>query len=242
MSRGKANANANPELGESVAAVVQELKKINDRIEGLQTQFSSKIDSLKDYLTNKVDECKWELKKDMEETAKVIQCNMDLEIGILRSKLEQLEEKITREKAMQPRYDPSVSVTVSGLAFLEGENVLDRVNCLLSEGLKCNPMPTVVAAERLTPRGRGPGLIKVELKSVSEKVELLRRKQVLRKDDRFGNVYIQSAKSHAERLVELNFRTLLRELPLGKDFFVSTNGRLIKRQHPDHSPGGRVEV
>lgn len=63
-------------------------------------------------------------------------------------------------------------------------------------------MPSVVNTERLKPRGRVPGLIKTELGSVEEKVAVLRRKQVLREEEGFSRVYINSAKSHADGVGE----------------------------------------
>ncbi len=42
-------------------------------------------------------------------------------------------------------------------------------------------------------------------------------------------VYIHSAKAHAERLIDLNFCTLLLEIPSGRDFDITGNGRLARR-------------
>jgi hypothetical protein len=43
------------------------------------------------------------------------------------------------------------------------------------------------------------------------------------------NVYIKSCKSHVERLIELNARTILRQLPTGRSYRVNANGRIIER-------------
>jgi hypothetical protein len=48
--------------------------------------------------------------------------------------------------------------------------------------------------------------------------------------ENYKNVYIKSSKSHAERLIELNARTLLSQLPQGKNFRVDANGRIRSRQ------------
>lgn len=121
-----------------------------------------------------------------------------------------------------------MSITVAGLPFQEGEVVKERVEWLLSHGLKCNPMPAIINAERLKPRGPKPGLIKAELGTVEEKIAVLRRKRQLSETEGFGNIYIQSAKSHTERLIDLNFRTLLREIPQGKNYYITGNGRMVK--------------
>ena len=59
---------------------------------------------------------------------------------------------------------------------------------LLSDGMLCDPMPVVVAAERLQPRGHGPGMIKVEFGTVQDKVVVLRRKQNLKESERYGTM------------------------------------------------------
>ena len=83
--------------------------------------------------------------------------------------------------------------------------------------------------ERVRTRGDRPGLVKVELSSVQEKVTVLHRKSNLKDNNSFNKVYVSSAKSHAERLMDLNFRTLIRETAVGKDFYLAANGRMVKR-------------
>ena len=43
-------------------------------------------------------------------------------------------------------------------------------------------------------------------------------------------MFIQSAKSQLERLLELNARTHLRELPQGRSYRVSGNGCILRRR------------
>ncbi len=79
----------------------------------------------------------------------------------------------------------------------------------------------------------------VELRSLQEKVAVLRHKQCLKGNEMIKNFYIHSAKSLIERLINLNFRTLLKELPLGKEYFLAGNGRLMKRNQDDAASGSR---
>ena len=59
---------------------------------------------------------------------------------------------------------------------------------------------------------------------------MLRNKFKLKNHRAFKRVFIQSAKSHVEWLLELNARTLLRELPQGRSYRMSGNGRILRRQ------------
>ncbi len=58
---------------------------------------------------------------------------------------------------------------------------------------------------------------------------------VLKDSETYKDVYIKSSKSHAERLIELNARTLLRELPQGHNFRVDANGRIKQRTQPNRN-------
>ncbi|CAJ1069751.1 PREDICTED: uncharacterized protein LOC106519492 [Xyrichtys novacula] len=75
----------------------------------------------------------------------------------------------------------------------------------------------------------------VELSSVQVKIAVLRRESKLNDNERFNKVYVSSAKSHAGRLLELNFRSLIRETAVGKDFYLTGNGRLMKRTQSSRS-------
>ncbi len=65
-------------------------------------------------------------------------------------------------------------------------------------------------------RGDTPAAVKVEWSSREDKVSTLRLKQKLKEQSDYKNVFLKSAKSHAERLIEINFKTMLREMPQGK--------------------------
>lgn len=78
----------------------------------------------------------------------------------------------------------------------------------------------------LKERGGHLGAIKVEFASIQDKGGVLRRKQTLRTNEKFHNIHIRSAMSHTNHLIELNFRTLLNEIPSGKQFYITGNGRV----------------
>ena len=113
---------------------------------------------------------------------------------------------------------------------------------LISEGLGSEAVP--IATERMLAHGSGPGLVKAEFNSVSEKVAVLRKKRLLKERGDYGNVYIRSAKSHTARLIEINFKTLLKEIPGGSEFYVAGNGRLRRKEAAlmDEAAGGREDT
>ena len=131
-------------------------------------------------------------------------------------------------ESARPKFDPELSLIVSGLSQEDGENVLDITQRMLSEGLGTEY--AVVDAERLKGRGSNPGLVKVQCQTKEGKIEILRLKTKLKDHPDYKKVYLSTAKSHTDPLIELNFKTLLRDIPGGRNYFIAGNGRLIKRQ------------
>ena len=87
----------------------------------------------------------------------------------------------------------------------------------------------VIQVMRTPAREGSSGVFKVELASKHDKIEVLRRKATLKQSHEFKNVYLRSSMSHIERLSQLNFKMLLSEIPQGKDFRITGNGRIIKK-------------
>lgn len=101
---------------------------------------------------------------------------------------------------------------------------------------------SVTAASRLNSRIEGrPGLVKISFRSREEKVLVLRNKMKLKHSADYKRVFLRSSKSHAERLIELNARTVLRSLPNGRNFIVDASGRIKPRpeQTGTHHNRGR---
>lgn len=228
----------------SGAAVMKELKAINSRLDRLQTdmekQVNARIDSMEKQVNSRVDKLRGSLEKmmaenqnavlkEIEKATKDMNTNLDTEVGILCARMEKMELKISEKEEKRKSFDPDVSLIVVGLPHSEGEDLMAKVNELLHVGLGCETALTPAAVERVRARGDRPGLVKVELSSAQEKVSVLRRKSELKDSESFNNVYVYSAKSHAERMMELNFRTLIRETAVGRDFYLATNGRMVKR-------------
>lgn len=156
----------------------------------------------------------------------------------MSSRMDKLEKQIKTKQVRGKPFDPDVSLVVIGLPQTEGEDVEAKVKQLLCDGLRCDPVPKLVATERVRARGgRQHGLVKVELQTVQDKVDVLRRKSKLRDSESYGRVFVSSAKSHAERLMVFNLRTLIREIPAAKDYYLAGNGRLVRRSEPGTASG-----
>lgn len=201
------------------------------KMDNIEKQLNSKVDGLYGSL-EKI------LKGELKKCVKEIQENIDLEIGALKSRLDQLEDKLQSSNSSASRkFDPDVSIVIMGLPYDEHEDLPKKLRELLEVCCACEQIQTQIAMERLRSRGPGLGVVRAAFASVREKVDVLRGKHNLKSNTQFAKVYVRSAKSHSDRIMELNFKTLLRDLPAGKDFYISGNGRLIKRESPEEAAG-----
>ncbi|CAG2237923.1 unnamed protein product [Mytilus edulis] len=131
-----------------------------------------------------------------------------------------------------PLNDNDVTVIVKNLPFTEGENLQDKVQQIIDSLGEVSSQISVVATKRLTTRFHNkPGLVKISFQSQDQKILILRNKHKLKDVGYYKHVYIQSSKSRIERLIETNTRTILRELPQGKSYRVTANGKILKKSN-----------
>ena len=123
-------------------------------------------------------------------------------------------------------FDPEVSIIVSNLPEENDEDLKMKINTIIKEGLQIQNLETV-NAERLAARYGKPGLIKAQLQSKNAKIQVLRSKKALLTTKDYKGVFLRGAKSHVERLIELNFKTILGEMPNGSNYRVTNSGRLV---------------
>ena len=93
---------------------------------------------------------------------------------------------------------------------------------------------TIHNVKSLEGRNGKPGIIKCELESTEEKIEVLRAKQQIR--EFAPSIWIRGSKPHAERLMDMNNRAILSMLYNQSDaseWRVAANGRLVMKDRTD---------
>lgn len=206
----------------------------------LQSSFDKKFDKFRN-----------EFMASTDDKFKAMKSDFDLELGRHQNQIDSLSRSIDtlieriqkvenlerpdwkQELASNPLNDPERTIIVSNLKQNQDEDILetatDLVRCLSDSA-------SVVAALRLKSRLNGkPGLVKISFQSTEEKIEVLRRKRDLREVDVYKSVFLRSSKSHAERLIELNAKTILNQIPSGNQFRITSNGRIVKKPFSPHT-------
>lgn len=168
----------------------------------IETQMDVKINTLRGSLEKLISDGQAAFKSELEKAVNEMRNNLDLEVSILSSRMESIETKMNTKEVRGKPFDPDVSLVIVWLPQVEGEDVEAKVKELLREGLRCDLVPKLVALEHVMP-------VKAELETVQDKVAVLRRKSKLKDCDNYRRVYVSSAKSRVERLMDFNLRTLL---------------------------------
>ena len=105
---------------------------------------------------------------------------------------------------------------------------LNKVNKLLRDGLKLKAV-NVSSCERKQSRGQKPGLIVARIETAEQKNKIMNVKNSLKNSSDYKDVYIEHDRSFSTRVNESNMFTVLKELDKAKDYYVTSNGRILKK-------------
>lgn len=240
---------------DTLIKAVNDLKSSQD---GMKKMFERKLDSMRnelmDNIDNKVKSLRDELSLEMgKETSRVdailttvhsLQSRLDTmdqtaagQSGANMDTINGTSENQDTNGQGQQRFRPGhsddtdISVVVSGVIFEDGEDLLNKAQGIINtigENVSSRVKINRVIRFRTHYEGR-PGLVKITFRNLNEKVLVLRNKMKLKDSQDYREVYVKSCKSHAERIIEMNARALLRQLPQGHNFRVDANGRIIRR-------------
>ena len=164
------------------------------------------------------------------------------DIKTLRDDLEVTKAQVGALAAAECPFPPDLSLIVSNLPGEENEDqtaLLQTVESLVHEGLELTDI-VVQAVERTAPRtyaeatvgeeneDERPGVVKVKLGSLQQKIGCLRNKRKLKTKSVYKKVYVRGCEDHASRVAR-NMDTLLQELDLKGSFRFTGSGKMIKK-------------
>ncbi|CAC5360994.1 unnamed protein product [Mytilus coruscus] len=245
------NTNLNPNLDvcdklETLIGVVKDLKTSQDN---MARMFESKLDKLRTDLMASVDSKVRALRDELSidighETTRTDQ--LLTTVQSIQRRLDDVEQQnpilndngtAVHENRPGRKYNPldntDITVTVSGIPFSDGEDLMEKANdMILALGDSVADSVRISAATRLPSRFNDkPGIVKISFQNTDEKVNVLRNKMKLRQTEKYKNVFIKSSKSRERRLIEMNARAVLRNLPDGHAYRDDASGRIKKRDN-----------
>ena len=178
----------------------------------------------------------------LEQEVKEIQ-TVRQDVDSLRQQLEETTTTVESLMTTEEPFPPATSIILSNLPKPDDEDdesLLDAVNTLIQEGmglddiqaqavLRTKPRSYAEAASGEERAEERPGVIKVRLWNVDQKIRCLRKKRNLRQHDEYKSIYVRAAEDHATRLARINMNTLLQGLQMRDRYTFSGSGRLIKK-------------
>ena len=155
--------------------------------------------------------------------------HIDTETSVLTSRIDDIEIRISslEQKPREP-FDPGVSIVGLGIKITLNEDATNVARQIIDGQLGLSGVH-VVQALRLDSRNDRPGLMKIELENKKDKILVLKNQKKLLDSAEFRGVFLKSSQSHIERLIELNFKTILSEIPNGGHYRVTGCGRIVKK-------------
>lgn len=195
------------------------IKDINQNLRQVRAEFSGMQDQI-----TRIEARLCRIEKD-----KISHSELDNEIGIMVVHFRVGEKAIKAlEDVMNVEFDPKNTLIASGVFIQRNENIVSEAKQIVRS--LNEPNISVIRAKRLESRDGRPGLVKIQLNTEDEKVKLLEKKDNLCGSQRFNKVRIRSSKSHVERLLEINCKMMIDELPYGREKYrITNNGRMIIR-------------
>ena len=212
------------------------LKNINDQVASLRKEIASDVQK-QGY---RIDEVMFTIQS-LKDRVATIEQSQTANTCVPRG--DQMETNNGIQDQGQRTFNPSarlddtdISVIASGLPYDNGEDLLQKAQNLIDAlGHEVKTQVRIMKVVRFRARIQDkPGPVKITFRNVQEKIKVLRSKMCLKDLQQYSDVYVKSCKSHAERLIEMNARALLRQMPDGKNFRVDANGRIQPRQQHDN--------
>ena len=172
------------------------------------------------------------VRSDVEGHIQTMRLDVQVDLDALMGRMSEIE------KSIHPPFKSDNTVVVINLPD-DGETLDAKCSRLLTDGLGLADVP-IMRTTRLKSRDTKPGIVKIELSSIADKVLLLRRKGNLASKQEFSRTFIRTSKPHTERVAENNFKTILDSWPdLKRQYRMAGHGRLVRN---DARKGGEYRA
>ena len=135
------------------------------------------------------------------------------EMDELNRRMKNLEEKVGSNRKEDEGCSQSDKlkrgIIVKQLEEMENENINDRVNSLIYNGLKLDNIKVESATRKPTKSDTKPDIIGAVCKSMKDKESIMQRKRDLKRSRRYENLYIEHHTLPDQRRLNNNLRTIV---------------------------------
>ena len=177
-----------------------------DKLEsGLEQRISTKVAQL---LDKRVNVELGRIKKDVDSKLNTFRDTLREEVA---DDLQEINDKLSSIATPVTNNTPDISlnVVIRNLPESTNENVNEKVNLLIANGLKINSV-SVASTERKQSNINGrAGVVIAKFKTSADKSKVMSSKASLKNNRQFPDVFIHNDQSRDDRLMSSNFKTMI---------------------------------
>lgn len=204
----------------STATMTVTNETLQGEIRDLSTNLLGRIKTLEDGFTQKI-------KDAVAELIETVRQEFEEKLQGLSDRVKLLENRPVEQSDSRV-----LSFVVYGMAESDDENVVTKVNDLLSTQLQLPNVNVLEAERKAKPEGRDAGVIVAKCNRVEDKRLIMEAKSKLNNTEHFSHIHIAHDKPRWQRQHEANMRMLVRSIGANK-LYVKGN-RLFEKQHPNN--------
>ena len=153
----------------------------------------------------------------------------DLKVANIESRIICLETDGVPRK----EYDIDTTCVITGWRNKTGENLVEECKTMLT---KLGVSKEVIRAKRVGNFDGKSGVVKMELSSLQDKIDVLNKKKELQHIEPYTKWFIRSSQSHEQRLLQQHTMELLELLGKKDDYYFNGSGKLIKKRWQRDGP------
>lgn len=224
-------------------------------------------ESIKKTLESKIDRLKNDINATITDKLKALKDDIYMDMGKMDKKIDELDRKLNQriDQMSAELGEPGGADSDPALGDQSTKHLRDTERCIIAMGvpyggqsedlgpviarlinalaLEGDP-PSVLAWARMKQRSQGgrPPLLKIAFADVNVKIKVLKNKAELKNTEEFKTVWLRGSQTHAERLLHLNFKKLLKMVPDGNKYRLTGSGRLVQKDDEETEPTENMDA
>ncbi|CAC5385805.1 unnamed protein product [Mytilus coruscus] len=150
------------------------------------------------------------------------------ELKTVSDKVDDIEKSYANVAKQQPNTVEGIRVIVRNLPESNGENVFNKVNALIKDGLHLKDVKVVSADRKKSYKEGKYGVVVAVFKSMNDKRKVMHKKRDLKDSRNFKDIFIENDLSKSQRILNNNLRNIVNAI--GENRLEIKGGRVRTRE------------
>ena len=174
------------------------IRGVNKKVENLEKSLEKKItENVTKYFDKRVSSESKRIRHEINERFDTLRSDVANDIEDMNDKIAEINANMdTRDESTNLR----LNIAIRDLPFNENENVVNKVNSLISDGVKIPDVKVVSAFRKESHDSIKPGIIIAKLKNETDKKKVILAKKNLKSHAQYRKVFIHDDQSREERV------------------------------------------